>query len=119
MAVRGVLTDVTAQQMRGQREQAAATAERQRLAQDLHDAVSQTLYSMAAIAEALPSGGNDNRRWGARGCANLGRLASGALAEMRSLLLELRPAAIEEEALEELLRRLANAVRAHARSPST
>jgi signal transduction histidine kinase len=118
VGVRGVLTDVTAQrQMRGQREQAAADAERQRLARDLHDAVSQTLYSMAAIAEALPGVWERQPEMGRQGVRDLGRLASGALAEMRSLLLELRPAAIEEEPLEELLRQLADAVRAHTEVP--
>ncbi|MFC2015501.1 two-component regulator propeller domain-containing protein [Chloroflexota bacterium] len=118
VGVRGVLTDVTAQrQMRGQREQAAADAERQRLARDLHDAVSQTLYSMAAIAEALPGVWERQPEMGRQGVRDLGRLASGALAEMRSLLLELRPAAIEGEPLEELLRQLADAVRAHTEVP--
>jgi PAS domain S-box-containing protein len=118
VGVRGVLTDVTAQrQMREQREQAAAAAERQRLARDLHDAVSQTLYSIAAIAEALPRVWERQPEVGRQGLGDLGRLASGALAEMRTLLLELRPAAIAEEPLDQLLRQLADAAKAHTKVP--
>jgi PAS domain S-box-containing protein len=118
VGLRGVLTDVTAQrQMQEQREEAAVAAERQRLARDLHDSVTQTLYSIAAIAEALPGVWERQPEMGRQGVRDLGRLASGALAEMRSLLLELRPAAIEEEPLEELLRQLADAVRAHTEVP--
>jgi PAS domain S-box-containing protein len=118
VGVRGVLTDVTAQrQMREEREQAAAVAERQRLARDLHDSVTQTLYSMAAIAEALPGVWQRQPEEGRRGVRDLGRLASGALAEMRTLLLELRPAAIVEEPLDQLLRQLVDAARAHTQVP--
>jgi PAS domain S-box-containing protein len=118
VGVRGVLTDITAQrQMREEREQAAVAAERQRLARDLHDAVSQTLYSMAAIAEALPGVWERQPDVGRQGLRDLGRLASGALAEMRTLLLELRPAAIAEEPLDKLLRQLVDATRAHTQVP--
>jgi PAS domain S-box-containing protein len=118
VGVHGVLADVTAQRrMREEREQAAATAERQRLARDLHDAVSQTLYSMAAIAEALPRVWERQPEVGRQGLGDLGRLASGALAEMRTLLLELRPAAIVEEPLDQILRQLADAAKAHTQVP--
>jgi PAS domain S-box-containing protein len=118
VGVRGVLADVTAQrQVREQREQAAAAAERQRLARDLHDAVSQTLYSIAAIAEALPGVWERQPQVGRQGLRDLGRLATGALAEMRTLLLELRPAAIVEEPLDKLLRQLVDAAKARTQIP--
>lgn len=118
VGVRGVLTDVTAQRhLQEQREQAVAAAERQRLARELHDAVSQTLYSMAAIAEALPRVWERQPDVGWQGLRDLGRLASGALAEMRTLLLELRPAAIAEESMDELLRQLVEATKAHTEIP--
>jgi two-component system nitrate/nitrite sensor histidine kinase NarX len=37
-----------------QAEQAAVAAERNRLARDLHDAVTQTLFSASLIADVLP-----------------------------------------------------------------
>jgi len=118
MAVRGVLTDVTAQrEMRAQREQAAASAERQRLARDLHDSVTQTLYSMAAIAEALPGVSERHPELGRQGLHDLARMAGGALAEMRTLLLELRPDAIVEEPLDKLLRQLVEAARGQTEVP--
>jgi two-component system nitrate/nitrite sensor histidine kinase NarX len=45
------------------------------------------------------------------GLINLHRLTRGALAEMRTLLLELRPTTLQESALEELLGQLVEAVR--------
>ncbi|MGD9406089.1 MAG: PAS domain S-box protein, partial [Anaerolineae bacterium] len=118
VGLRGVLMDVTAQrQIQEQREEAAVAAERQRLARDLHDSVTQTLYSIAAIAEALPGVWKRRPEVGHQGLRDLGRLASGALAEMRTLLLELRPAAIVEESLDKLLRQLVDGARARTQIP--
>ena len=44
-----------------QAEQVAATAERSRLARELHDAVTQTLFSASLIAEVLPGYGSATR----------------------------------------------------------
>ncbi|MEJ2521195.1 MAG: response regulator, partial [Desulfuromonadales bacterium] len=118
VGLRGVFTDVTAQrEMRGQREREAAAAERQRLARDLHDSVTQTLYSIAAIAEALPGVSERQPELGRQGLHDLARLAGGALAEMRALLLELRPDAIVEEPLDKLLRQLVEATRGQTEVP--
>ena len=86
-------------------EQAQRTAmleERQRLARDLHDAVSQTLFSANVIAEMLP------RLW--ERLDQLHLLTQAALAEMRTLLLELRPAALADAELADLLRYLTDAL---------
>ncbi len=69
----------------------AAVEERQRLARDLHDAVSQTLFSANIIAEALPRLWDRDPESVRRRLPQLHHLTSGALAEMRTLLLELRP----------------------------
>ncbi len=87
----------------------AAMEERQRLARDLHDAVSQTLFSANIIAEALPRIWDRDPEGVRRRLPQLHRLTSGALAEMRTLLLELRPAALLEVELSELLRQAVDA----------
>ncbi len=73
--------------------------ERNRLARELHDAVSQTLFSMvftARSAATLLERDTD----AARGqVADLQQLAQDAQREMRSLIFELRPAEIEREGL--------------------
>ncbi|HEY52927.1 MAG TPA: PAS domain S-box protein [Caldilineae bacterium] len=92
-----------------QAEQAAAAAERSRLARDLHDAVSQTLFSASLIAEVLPLLWENNPEEGRRRLEELRELTRGAMAEMRSLLLELRPLTLAEFSLKELLEQLAEA----------
>ncbi len=77
----------------------AANQERQRLARDLHDAVSQTLFSVSLIAEVLPRIYARDPEQGAARLEELRQLTRGALAEMRTLLLELRPAALAEAKL--------------------
>jgi PAS domain S-box-containing protein len=88
----------------------AVLEERQRLARDLHDAVSQTLFSAAMIAEALPRLWDRQPERAREQLHELYRLTRGAQAEMRTLLLELRPATLLEANLEELLSQLAAAV---------
>jgi PAS domain S-box-containing protein len=87
----------------------AAAQERQRLAQNLHDAVNQSLFSAGLIAEVLP------RLWvrdpvaAQQSLEDLRRLTRGALAEMRELLAELRPSVLTDSSLGDLLRQLASA----------
>jgi signal transduction histidine kinase len=109
--VQGVLTDITDRVRAGeQAEQAAAAAERERLARDLHDAVTQTLFSASAIASVLPEVWERHPDEARRGLQELRRLTRGALAEMRTLLLELRPTSLLRKSLGELLRQLADAL---------
>jgi len=86
----------------------AAREERQRLARDLHDAVSQTLWSANLIAEVLPGLWEQDVATGRERLARLSQLIKGALAEMRALLLELRPGSLAQTPLDELLRNLAD-----------
>ena len=95
----------------------AALAERSRLARDLHDAVSQTLFSASLIAEALPTLWQRNPETAAQKLEELRQLTRGALSEMRTLLFELRPAALGDAELPDLLRHLANAFTARTRLP--
>jgi len=102
-----------------QAQELAAIQERQRLARDLHDSVSQSLFSASLSAEVLPRLWERQPEEGRRCLAELHRLTRGALAEMRTLLLELRPTALVETALGDLLSQLAEAIAGRARLPVT
>jgi signal transduction histidine kinase len=104
-------------QLRQQVAQSAVAEERSRLARDLHDAVTQTLFSASLIAEVLPRIWERSPQEGQRRLAELRELTRGALAEMRTLLLELRPSALAEARLGDLLRQLGESITGRARVP--
>ncbi len=87
----------------------AIAAERNRLARELHDAVTQTLFSTSLIAEVLPKIWQKNPAEAAKRLNELRQLARGALAEMRTLLMELRPSALREADPVELFKHLTDA----------
>ena len=96
-------------------EELARLKERQRIARDLHDAVSQTLFSASGVAEALPRlWQRDPEKVWPR-LQQLQQLTRGALAEMRTLLVELRPTALLETSLSDLLKQLAEGVMGRSR----
>lgn len=103
--------------LRAQSEQLAVAAERNRIARDLHDSVTQTLFSASLIAEVLPRIWDKDQAESKRRLEELRQLTRGALAEMRTLLLELRPATLVEVDLSELLRQLTEAAVGRARIP--
>lgn len=94
-----------------------AQAERQRLARELHDAVTQQLFSASLIGEVLPQIWATNPTQGAEYLEDLRLLTRGALAEMRTLLVELRPAAITDTPLADLLQQLTAALSGRIRVP--
>ncbi|MCU0466318.1 MAG: GAF domain-containing protein [Anaerolineae bacterium] len=89
----------------------AALEERQRLARDLHDVVSQTLFSASVTADALTRMNRADFRQMRTDLETLAQLNRSALAEMRALLVELRPQAIVSIPLPELMRNLVNGLR--------
>ncbi len=101
-------------------EQAQAVAtlqERQRLAQNLHDAVNQSLFSASLIAEVLPRLWERNPDEGRQSLEDLRRLTRGAMAEMRGLLVELRPLVLTDSELGDLLRQLGDALTGRTNVP--
>jgi signal transduction histidine kinase/predicted hydrocarbon binding protein len=105
--------------LRERSERAAVAAERSRLARELHDAVTQTLFSASLIAEVMPKLWERDREEARRRLAELRQLTRGALAEMRTLLMELRPSAMVEADLKDLLVQLGEAMNGRTRIPVT
>ncbi len=97
----------------------AIAEERSRLARDLHDAVTQTLFSASLIAEALPVAWDNDPQEGRTLLQELRSLSRGALAEMRTLLLELRPSVLVDANMSDLLRQLAEAASGREGIPVT
>ncbi len=79
--------------------------------------MTQTLFSASLIAEAVPATLAMDEEEGRELLRELQRLTRGALAEMRTLLLELRPAALMETSLNDLIRQLAAAIAGRAGAP--
>jgi PAS domain S-box-containing protein len=97
----------------------AALHERQRLAQNLHDAVNQSLFTAGLIAEILPRLWERDPDEGRRSLEDLRRLTRSALAEMRALLAELRPSILTDTDLDDLLHQLGSAFTGRTNLPVT
>jgi nitrate/nitrite-specific signal transduction histidine kinase len=100
-----------------QAQQTAITGERHRLARELHDAVTQTLFSANLIADVIPRIWKRNPEEGLQNLEELRQLTRGALAEMRTLLLEMRPESLDRSDLKSLLTQLAEAFMGRVRVP--
>lgn len=97
----------------------AVTADRTRLARDLHDAVTQTLFSASLTADVLPDLWDMDVEEAKKSTEELRQLTRGALAEMRTLLLELRPATLTQTRLNDLIKQLCEALVGRSRLPIT
>ncbi len=100
---------ISNERLKSHAEEAAVIAERNRLARDLHDAVTQTLFSTSLIAEVLPKIWNKNPEQAQKRLDELRQLTRGALGEMRTLLMELRPSAFRDADPGELFKHLTDA----------
>jgi PAS domain S-box-containing protein len=90
----------------------AALEERQRLARELHDSLSQALYGIALGTHTAVTYLDNNRDKVASALEYVLGLADGALIEMRALILELRPEYLEKEGLVGAITRQTAAVQA-------
>jgi signal transduction histidine kinase len=79
--------------------------ERKRLARELHDSVTQTLFSIGLTAEAAAELVESDPARSKEQLAHLQDLTRAAMLEMRSLIFELRPAELETEGLAAALRK--------------
>lgn len=93
----------------------AVMQERQRLARELHDSLTQSLYSLSLMAEAarrLVSAGNMDRGMGY--LVRIGESAQQVLKEMRLLVYELRPLMLEKDGLANALKQRLETVEGRA-----
>ena len=88
----------------------AASHERERLARDLHDAVTQDIYSASLILDVLPATLGRSTTAALHDVVTLRRLVRAALGELRTLLYELRPETLIAAPLPRLLTRLGDAL---------
>lgn len=111
----GAMVDITAQLQVAEAAARAALEERQRLARDLHEAVTQSLYSASLMAEAARRHSTENQLSVSRDyIVRLSDLSKQALRQLRLLVYELRPTALEQEGLIGALRYRLEAVEQRA-----
>lgn len=111
----GAMVDITEQLQVAEVAARAALEERQRLATDLHESVTQSLYSISLMAEAArrrAEAGEEDVT--ADYIARLGELSIHALRQLRLLVYELRPDVLEQEGLAGALRHRLQAVERRA-----
>jgi signal transduction histidine kinase len=92
-------------------ERRAGLEERQRLARELHDSVSQSLFAIALTAAAACRVSSTDPSQLAPMLDDVDALAQSALAEMRALVFELRPEALEREGVVTALEKHVAAIR--------
>ena len=79
--------------------------ERNRLARELHDSVTQRLFGVALAAESASTLLERDREGAATELRRVSELARGAMEELRAVVFELRPASLEAEGLATVLRK--------------
>ena len=109
-----LLRDITSRKLAEQvsQEQAQKVAileERQRLARELHDSVSQTLFAARMMADLLPRAIEKKPEKVLEYSSSIQQLIHGATAEMRLVLLELYPDALIETDLGTVIKHLCDA----------
>ena len=115
VGVHGAVRDISARErleaeLRDQAADLAASQARANLARELHDSVTQALFSMGLTVRSMELLLEKDPDAARSKLAELRELQTEALGEMRSLILELRPKNLEEDGLEQALRSHAAAV---------
>jgi ligand-binding sensor domain-containing protein/signal transduction histidine kinase len=104
-----------AQELREQVEEAAVREERVRLARDLHDSVTQSIYSLALLAESWRlAAQEDQLAQVEQQFGRLGTIAHDALREMRLLIYQLRLPELADDGLIAALQRRLDVVERRA-----
>jgi len=80
-------------------QEAAVLEERNRLARDLHDSVTQQLFSMTLTAQAARAQLGKNIQRASAQLERIQETATAALAEMRALIYQLRPPVLTDQGL--------------------
>jgi signal transduction histidine kinase len=88
----------------------AVVEERNRLARELHDSVTQSLFSVTLLSEAALSLLDRDPGKARERLERANELAQGAMTEMRALIFQLRPLTLQEEGLLSALKKHLNAL---------
>jgi PAS domain S-box-containing protein len=109
VAIRGVARDIRERdrlerELRRQAAELASSEERSHLARELHDSVTQALFSMTLLSRSIELLLDRDPAQVPERLAALRDLQREALAEMRALIFELRPGNVEEQGLVQALR---------------
>ena len=91
--------------------------DRNYIARELHDTVTQTLFSANLIAEVLPKLWKKDPKGVIKRLDEIRMLNNIALTEMRALLFDLRPSSFKTEELRDLLKELAKSVSIKSKIP--
>jgi len=111
----GAMVDITGQLAVAEAAARATQEERQRLARDLHEAVTQSLYSTSLMAEAAQRHARANQLAASLDyVTRLSDLSRQALRQLRLLVYQLRPKMLEQEGLIAALRYRLDAVEKRA-----
>lgn len=105
----GAVRDISARErleveLREQAAELAASQERANLARELHDSITQALFSMGLTLRSLELLMEADSAAARSKLVELRELQKDALAEMRTLIFELRPKGLEQDGLERALR---------------
>lgn len=110
MSRQGNIANEYRKQLLRQAGEAAAAAERNRLARDLHDSIKQQIFSIRMSAIAAQAQIESNVPMAREALADIQQSAQEALVEMQALLQQLRPVALEHTSFAEAVRTQAQAL---------